>query len=113
MNHFSRHWARFWRVAPRWFYILATIAIAGCLNPNFMTGGATDKDYTIGYDIIIKRERRGLPPPPEQPLPTWNSYWCQIIRSLDSPPPSAQKARLKGYLIEKRRAYGLGELNCR
>jgi hypothetical protein len=34
MNHVSKHWARLWRVAPRWFYILATIAIAGCLNPN-------------------------------------------------------------------------------
>ncbi|HEY2423126.1 MAG TPA: hypothetical protein VGH55_03425 [Chthoniobacterales bacterium] len=70
MNYFSKYWARLWRVAPCWFYILATIAIAGCLNPNFMTGGATDKDYTAGFDVAIDRERRGLVPPPETQLPT-------------------------------------------
>jgi hypothetical protein len=75
-----------------------------------MTGGATDQDYIAGHDIAIDRERRGLAPPPEVQLPPWNSYWCQIIRSLDSPPSNAQKARLKRYLIATRRAYGLGEL---
>jgi hypothetical protein len=34
MNHFSKHWGQLWRVTPRWFYILATIAIAP-LVPRF------------------------------------------------------------------------------
>jgi hypothetical protein len=77
-----------------------------------MTGGATDQDYIVGFDLAIDRERRGLTPPSQEPT-TWASYWCQIIRSIDSPPPSAQKRRLKRHLLEKRRAAGLAELNCR
>jgi hypothetical protein len=38
--------------------MLATIAFTGCPTPNFMTGGATDRDYTAEYDIGIDRERQ-------------------------------------------------------
>jgi hypothetical protein len=100
-----------WRVAAFWSCILAAVALTGCWHPNFMTGGATDQDYIAGFDLAIDRERRGLTPPSQEPT-TWASYWCQIIRSVDSPPPSAQKRRLKRYLLEKRRAAGLAELNC-
>ncbi len=100
-----------WRVAV-FSCILATMALTGCWHPNFMTGGATDQDYIAGFDLAIDRERRGLTPPSQEPT-TWVSYWCQIIGSIDSPPPSAQKRRLKHYLLEKRRAAGLAELNCR
>src|ERR1700756_5746876 len=73
MTQFPKYLVRLWLVLPRLLCILATIAFTGYPNPNFMTGGATDRDYTAGYDIAIDRERRGLPPPPEQQSSTWNS----------------------------------------
>jgi hypothetical protein len=98
----------------RWRFAVVGLVLGcgACERPNYMTGGAQDSSYTAGFDEAIDRERRGLAPPPEVQLPTWDVYWCQIIRSIDSPPPSGQKKRLKRYLTEKRRAYGLAELNC-
>ena len=40
----------------------------------------------MGFNLAIDRKQRGLTPPSQEPT-TWASYWCQIIRSIDSPPP--------------------------
>jgi len=68
--------------------------------------------YIAGYNADMDRQRKGLPPPSDQPAANWNSYWCNVIRFIDSDPTDSDKRRLRRYVIEKRRAYGLPELNC-
>jgi hypothetical protein len=116
MKRFITYLARLWRIYSFGCSLLSLIALTGC-QPNFMTGASMHQDpnagYIAGYNADIDRERRGLPPPTEQHAPNWNSYWCDVVRSIDSDSSSPEKKRLKQYLIEKRRAYGLAELNCR
>jgi hypothetical protein len=37
--------------------------------------GATDKDYTAGFDVAIDRERRGLALPPEPSKCSAKALW--------------------------------------
>lgn len=81
-----------------------------------MTGASMHQDpnagYIAGYNADMDRERSGLPPLSDQHAANWNSYWCGVIRFIDSDPTDADKRRLRRYVIEKRQAFGLPAIDC-
>jgi hypothetical protein len=60
-----------------------------------MTGASMHQDPSAGYNADMDRERKGLTPPSDQPAPNWNSYWCNVIRFIDSDPTNADERRLR------------------
>ncbi len=85
---------------------------AGCTRINVMGRDVSDAEYFASHDLSIARERRRLEPEAHDEhgrIPSWDQFWCMAAGAV---PPTAQSRRMKRYIIEKRRAFGLPELTC-
>ncbi len=107
----------FGKLSARGLVVLGSLLLSSCGGINVMGRKVSDREYKVGYDSAISREKLGLKPDGAHDehgrVPPWDEFWNSYMGGHGTGEGStAQSRRLHRYIVRERRKAGLPELSA-